>query len=177
MHGGAPTCSRIVKLQHVKKSVFCPPKGSTVRSLIAQIRSRDQSARRNSGIESTVNNSSTALLSYPVPLSLSLFLLLFSFFFGATWLARRRCIDSSASIRSTIYARDHSACFARFSIPSFFPPFFLARHRKRQREHKPPTRATEFTPANGRAKCVRLARPSLICHGEFAQVKCTEENR
>jgi len=69
---------------------------------LVQIRSRDQSPRRNSGIESTVNNSSIALSC--ISLSLSLSLSLFSFFFGATWRSRRRCIDSSASIRSTIYA-------------------------------------------------------------------------
>lgn len=45
-----------------------------------------------------------------------------SFFFGTTWLSRRRCIDSSASIRSTIYAATVLPASLVF-LSSFFPFF------------------------------------------------------
>jgi len=105
--------------------------------LAVQIRSRDQSPHRNSGIGLIVNNSSITLSCISLSLSLSPFCY-FPFFFGATWLSRRRCIDSSASIRSTIYAATILPASLVFLSPFSSSFFFSARHRKRQREHKPP---------------------------------------
>lgn len=105
-----------------------PSKGST--PLVAQIRSRDQSPHRNSGIGSTVNNSSIAHSCISISLSLSFSRslpppLLFSFFFF--W--------RNVALSSTLYwlvsldpfdnlRHDRSACRARFSFSLFLFLFF-----------------------------------------------------
>lgn len=104
-----------------------------------QIRSRDQSQRRNSGIESIVNNSSITLSCITLFLSLYIYISFsppcsFLFFLCVTWLSRRRCIDSSASIRSTIYAA--TVLPVSFFFLPFSSSFFGA--ASKTPAHKPP---------------------------------------
>lgn len=141
-----------------------PPSGLSSRKFVLAINQR---------VETAESSPPSIILpprfSRTVPrpfLSLSLSLAIFLFF-----LAQRGSLVDAVLTRQPRSVRQFTPATILpaslvFLSPLFFLPFFLARHRKRQREHKPPTRATEFTPANGRAKCVRLARPSLICHGD-----------
>ena len=101
---------------------------------LVQIRSRDQSPRRNSGIESTVNNSSIALSCISLSLSLSLSLSIFFFF-----LAQRGVLVDAVLTRQPRSVRQFTPwpfCLPRSFFFLSFPFFFLVRHRKR--EHKPP---------------------------------------
>lgn len=110
--------------------------------IVVQIRSRDQSPRRNSGIESTVNNSSIAHSRISISLFLSLSpsllaIFFFPFFSGATWLS---LVDAvlTRQPRSVRQFTPRPFCLPRsFFFLSFPLPFFV-RHRKCQREHKPP---------------------------------------
>lgn len=120
-----------------KKRTFCPPKGSTIAATAGPYRANSPSI--NQCAETAESNPPSIILppcaSTSASLSASLLLIIFLFFWCTTRLSRRRCIDSSAPIRSTIYAATVppaplvflSTCLSFSRLPSTSLPPSLSR--------------------------------------------------